>query len=1077
MFDMHNRKTPTELKSDRTRNKIFLLALLAALCITFLPSLSYAQQGTLTDDAVYPLQTNTPTNNRGNTQTPSTQNLQVQGPTANGGSATTYIKFKLTGTSTNMGDLPSGTPGSYVRKATLKLFLNNVTTAGSVDVYRVTNPWTELDTTAPTYDPAPVATGVPVTKAGSFTTHDITPLVKQWLDYDANNPTAGGLPNYGIAIVASATSPNTAVEFDSKESTQTSHQAQLTVVLNHATKADHATDADHAKAADSATSVTGTVNASQVSGALTNATIAGDKITGNLNITGSGSVSGSLSAGTVAATTQFNIGNSRVLGMVGPFNFFAGPGAGASNPTGGGNAFFGVNAGSSTSSGRDNAFFGSSAGNRNTTGSFNTFSGAGSGGSNSTGGYNTFTGASAGAGTTEGGANSFFGYRAGVSNTTGNNNSVFGADAGYNLNSGSGNSIFGYRAGEVTSTGNSNAFFGNFAGSANTTGGANTFIGTRAGQSNTVENNNTFIGASSNGAAGITNATALGANAKVTQSNSLVLGNNANVGIGTSAPHAKLDVEGDVRISGNLNVSGTTNATISHAVTADTANALASTATVSGSQVTGALSDATIDGSKVTGTLAAPLSVSAGSSSPLVSGNNTGDGPGVSGTSVNHFGVYGASTNGTGVYGRSDAPVGNFKPGVLGASKNHAGVHGIGEGEPGQFSPGVFGRSFNHAGVWGHGQGAAGTFSPGVQGYSDNSIGVHGEGKGPAGSFSPGVHGFSDNSFGVHGVSKNHTGVYGRTEAPEGVFMPGILGVSKNSAGVHGVGEGAAGQWSPGVSGYSANSPGVYGHGEGPAGVQGNSTKGIGVLGIGQGGPSQYSPGVLGKGENYPGVVGQGVGGNGTFSPGVHGQSTNNAGVFGESNGPAGAGIHGKNTAGGLAGQFDGSVVINGNLNVTGSSNIGALRVVDSAGKDVGQYEGSFYHIELNNINPRLVPAPWLDTVIRFDSTSNSWYRLLFHGGGFYENEQLWYTTLDCSGPAYMRGGLIPLGVVQKSSDRLFIPYGEQSTRYIQAGKSLTGPYQDQCAILTNPGNFEVKEVKVVPLSSIGVTPPFRLLR
>ncbi len=44
--------------------------------------------------------------------------------------------------------------------------------------------------------------------------------------------------------------------------------------------------------------------------------------------------------------------------------------------------------------------------------------------------------------------------------------------------------------------------------------------------SNTTENNNTFIGASSNGAAGITNATAIGANAVVTQSNSAVLGNN-----------------------------------------------------------------------------------------------------------------------------------------------------------------------------------------------------------------------------------------------------------------------------------------------------------------------------------------------------------------------------------------------------------------------------------------------------------------------------------------------------------------------------------------------------------------------
>jgi hypothetical protein len=42
----------------------------------------------------------------------------------------------------------------------------------------------------------------------------------------------------------------------------------------------------------------------------------------------------------------------------------------------------------------------------------------------------------------------------------------------------------------------------------------------------------------------LTNATAIGAGAIVSQSNSLVLGNNANVGIGTSAPNSKLYVTG-----------------------------------------------------------------------------------------------------------------------------------------------------------------------------------------------------------------------------------------------------------------------------------------------------------------------------------------------------------------------------------------------------------------------------------------------------------------------------------------------------------------------------------------------------
>lgn len=42
-----------------------------------------------------------------------------------------YIKFKLSST------LPAGTPGSAVEKATLKLYLGNVTAAGKLDVYAV----------------------------------------------------------------------------------------------------------------------------------------------------------------------------------------------------------------------------------------------------------------------------------------------------------------------------------------------------------------------------------------------------------------------------------------------------------------------------------------------------------------------------------------------------------------------------------------------------------------------------------------------------------------------------------------------------------------------------------------------------------------------------------------------------------------------------------------------------------------------------------------------------------------------------------------------------------------------------
>src|SRR5205085_12055119 len=65
-----------------------------------------------------------------------------------------------------------------------------------------------------------------------------------------------------------------------------------------------------------------------------------------------------------------------------------------------------------------------------------------------------------------------------------------------------------------------------------------------------------------NGAARITNATAIGSNASVTQSNSLVLGSingvnsatsNTKVGIGTPAPAQPLEVVGNVKVSGGGN--------------------------------------------------------------------------------------------------------------------------------------------------------------------------------------------------------------------------------------------------------------------------------------------------------------------------------------------------------------------------------------------------------------------------------------------------------------------------------------------------------------------------------------------
>ncbi len=159
----------------------------------------------------------------------------------------------------------------------------------------------------------------------------------------------------------------------------------------------------------------------------------------NFNVSGNGTAGGTLSANIVNATTQYNIGGSRVLSIAG-----------------GQNTLLGV--GQSVTAGSDNSFFGDSAGQSDT------------------GDGNSFFGFIAGQSNTAGSGNSFFGYGAGRSNTTGNGNSFFG----FNANPGSGN---------------------------------------------------------------LSNATAIGAGALVTQSNSLVLGaTGTNIGIGTTAPVNKLQI-------------------------------------------------------------------------------------------------------------------------------------------------------------------------------------------------------------------------------------------------------------------------------------------------------------------------------------------------------------------------------------------------------------------------------------------------------------------------------------------------------------------------------------------------------
>jgi hypothetical protein len=131
-------------------------------------------------------------------------------------SQTAYIRFDLS-------SIPADYGSANITKATLKLYVNSVTTAGSFNVDYVNGTWAENTITA---DLSPalgttIATSVPLITAdkNQYVLIDVTAAVQAWLS---------GTTNDGIALVGN--SPVNAT-FDSKESTSTSHAAELDIVF------------------------------------------------------------------------------------------------------------------------------------------------------------------------------------------------------------------------------------------------------------------------------------------------------------------------------------------------------------------------------------------------------------------------------------------------------------------------------------------------------------------------------------------------------------------------------------------------------------------------------------------------------------------------------------------------------------------------------------------------------------------------------------------------------------------------------------------------------------------------------
>lgn len=206
-------------------------------------------------------------------------------------------------------------------------------------------------------------------------------------------------------------------------------------------------------------------------------------------------------------------------------NVFVGTSAGYANTLGGDNAFLGYQAGKVNTTGTDNTFLGSQAGQSNTEGSLNSFIGSYTGHFNTTGRLNTFLGFATGEHNTSGGVNTFIGTYAGNANTTGKQNSFLGYSAGLATTTGSNNTFVGYQAGQNVTTGSNNIIVGPSSGTAITDG-----------------SDNVLMGYNSQTEKGLHNATAIGAGSLVAISNALILGNQVNVGIGTSAPATRLEI-------------------------------------------------------------------------------------------------------------------------------------------------------------------------------------------------------------------------------------------------------------------------------------------------------------------------------------------------------------------------------------------------------------------------------------------------------------------------------------------------------------------------------------------------------
>lgn len=197
-----------------------------------------------------------------------------------------------------------------------------------------------------------------------------------------------------------------------------------------------------------------------------------------------------------------------------------------------------------------NTAFGVNAFNPTSTGLSNTAIGTNALKLNAGGGFNVAIGTSALSTNSVGSGNTALGYNALSANISGASNVAIGFQSLTNNDMGDQNVAIGNRSINTLTNSIGNVGVGNAVLSTFTSGNYNVALGYYAGATNSLiiaGNHNVFVGANSNSSANnLTNATAIGYNSKVGQSNALILGGTGadavNVGINTINPAFKLHV-------------------------------------------------------------------------------------------------------------------------------------------------------------------------------------------------------------------------------------------------------------------------------------------------------------------------------------------------------------------------------------------------------------------------------------------------------------------------------------------------------------------------------------------------------